>query len=461
MKDNNKIVMLSRSLLTPHPDNPRKDLGDLTELRESIREHGIMQNLTVVPETEEQGDGYRILIGHRRFAASEGVLDELPCVVAKGLTDREQVGIMLCENMQRSDLTYLEQAHGFQMMMDLGDTIETISEKTGFSKATVKHRLAINELDPEKLKETNEIFQLTISDYIALEKVDDVEERNEILDFAENSQDLKARVEQYLQEKKEAEDFAYFKKFFDEAGWVDETEKDMWFYYKDGFHDLGIKLSNYSIDEGRIPEDKLKKLIADIKGDVHYSFCYHIIHVRKYKKSSSKINEEDQRKALEARNRKNRRALREIRSQICDAYMDFILNSEIKFGNSAKELSTLYCLLDVCRMDEVSVQLYELNENFYSINDKVSLKGYNKMTKDHPFKDFVNWSPLFQLLANIWFKLAGNYEDFMDSYWRVNEHILEGHQAFMNVLKDMGFQIKEEWKPVLDGTSELYMKEDK
>lgn len=460
MKDNNKIVMIPRSLLHPHPDNPRKDLGDLKELADSIAEHGIMQNLTVVPD-EGDGDGYKILIGHRRFAASEGVLDELPCVVAKGLTDREQVGIMLCENMQRSDLTYLEQAHGFQMMMDLGDTIETISEKTGFSKATVKHRLAINELDPEKLKETNEIFQLTISDYIALEKIDDVEERNEILDFADNSQDLKARVEQYLQKKKEAEDFAYFKKFFDEAGWVDETEKDNWFYYRDGFHNFDNKLANYDITDGRIPEDKLKKLIAEIKGDIHYGLCYHTIHVRKYKKSSNKSNEEDQRKVLEARNRKNRRALREIRSQICDAYMDFILNSEIKFGNSAKELSTLYCLLDVCRMDEVSVQLYELNENFYSINDKVSLKGYNKMTKDHPFKDFVNWSPLFQLLANIWFKLAGNYEDFMDSYWRVNEHILEGHQAFMNVLKDMGFQIKEEWKPVLDGTSDLYKKEDK
>ena len=460
MKENTKIVMLPRSILNPHPDNPRKDLGDLTELRESIREHGIMQNLTVVPETEEQGDGYRILIGHRRFAASEGIVDELPCVVAKGLTDREQVGIMLCENMQRADLTYLEQAHGFQMMMDLGDTVETISEKTGFSKATVKHRLAINELDPEKLKETNEVFQLTISDYIALEKIDDVKERNEILDLADNSLDLKSRVDDYLQNKKEAEDFAYFKKFFDEAGWVDETEKDMWFYYKDGFHNFNNKLANYDITQGRIPEDKLKKLIADIKGDVHFGLCYHTIHVRKYKKSSDKSNEEDQRKALEARNRKNRRALREIRSQICDAYMDFILNSDIEFKDPAKELSTLYCLLDVCRMDEVDVQLYELNENFYSINDKLSLKGYNKMKEDHPFKDFVNWTPLFQLLANIWFKLADNYADFMDSYWRVHEHILEGHQAFMNVLKDMGFQIKDEWKPVLDGTSDLYKKED-
>lgn len=77
MKDNNKIVMIPRAQLHPHPDNPRKDLGDLKELADSIAEHGIMQNLTVVPEGDGLVDSgeYKILIGHRRFAASEGVLD--------------------------------------------------------------------------------------------------------------------------------------------------------------------------------------------------------------------------------------------------------------------------------------------------------------------------------------------------------------------------------------------------
>lgn len=148
---NSTIVMLRRSQLHPHPDNPRKDLGDLEELKESIREHGIMQNLTVVPVDDNLED-FRILIGHRRFAASEGVLSELPCVIAEGLSDREQVGIMLCENMQRSDLTFMEQAHGFQMMMDLGETVETISEKTGFSESTVKHRLEIAKLNAVLLR---------------------------------------------------------------------------------------------------------------------------------------------------------------------------------------------------------------------------------------------------------------------------------------------------------------------
>lgn len=47
---NNNVVMIKREFLHPHPDNPRKDLGDLSELRESIKEHGVMQNLTVTHE---------------------------------------------------------------------------------------------------------------------------------------------------------------------------------------------------------------------------------------------------------------------------------------------------------------------------------------------------------------------------------------------------------------------------
>ena len=76
------LVYLKRSQLEPHPDNPRKDLGDLEELRASIRENGIMQNLTVIP-TDDNFEHFRILIGHRRFAASEGIEDELPCRIGQ------------------------------------------------------------------------------------------------------------------------------------------------------------------------------------------------------------------------------------------------------------------------------------------------------------------------------------------------------------------------------------------
>lgn len=463
MKDNNKIVMIPRSLLHAHPDNPRKDLGDLKELADSIAEHGIMQNLTVVPD-EGDGDGYKILIGHRRFAASEGVLDELPCVVAKGLTDREQVGIMLCENMQRSDLTYLEQAHGFQMMMDLGDTIETISEKTGFSKSTIKHRIAITELDQSALDEAKKWFQPTIADFIALEKVKDLELRNQILSDSMCSKDIQDGVDDYLEKTEVQEGFAYYKKYFDEAGWIEET-KDIWFYYRDGYKEVDNALSGLEIlHKTLLPEKSVKKLISEIKGEVHYSLNNYRIKVATYKEPKSKKGEEDRKKArkeAEKFKKKNKAALKEIRAQICDAYMDFIQNSKVELKDPNKELGYVYLLLDLCREFGMGVTLYMLTSEKvrYQLHDKVTLKGYDK---EEYFKDFESWTPLFQLLTNIWWSLSSSYNYFEDYDCRPKKEILEAHKSFCNILKDIdGFRIKEEWKPVLDGTSELYMKEDK
>lgn len=467
MTNNNKIVMIPRDQLHPHPDNPRKDLGDLKELADSIAEHGIMQNLTVVPE----GDGlidsgeYKILIGHRRFAASEGVLDELPCVIAEGLTDREQVGIMLCENMQRSDLTYLEQAHGFQMMLDLGDTIETIAEKTGFSKATIKHRLAINELNPEALTSAKEFFQPTINDFIALEKVKDIDRRNEILSDAMCSKDIQDDVKEYLDDMKEQENFSYYKKIFEEGGWIDETEKDQWFYYNDGFKPVDGALNRFDVMGTLLPEATVKKLMSEIKGEVHFSLCYHAIMVKTYKEPKAKKSEEEaekKRKAAEALKKKNSAVLKEIRAQICDAIMDYIQTSELIFGSAAKELTSFYCLLDIARSTNATLYNLTAEKVKYQYNDKVSLKEYNTSNLKNYFKDYENWTPFFQLLANVWWSLASSYERFENNDGTPKKEILSAVETLCKLLCDLGeFRIEEEWKPVLDGTSELYVKEGK
>ena len=95
---NKDLVYLSIDKLIPHPKNPRKNLGDLTELSESIKVKGVMQNLTVVPGID---DTYNIIIGHRRHAASKlAGLTELPCVI-ECMSEAEQVATMLLENIQR------------------------------------------------------------------------------------------------------------------------------------------------------------------------------------------------------------------------------------------------------------------------------------------------------------------------------------------------------------------------
>lgn len=155
----NEIINISAENIYQHPDNPRKDLGDLEELSDSIKKKGIMQNLTVMighwdDKGKWQQDGCTLLIGHRRFAAGKmAAVSVFPCRVIEKIDYKDQIGIMMEENMQRKDLTIWEEANGFQMMLDLGDTEDQIAEKTGFSKSTIKHRLNIAKLDQDILKE--------------------------------------------------------------------------------------------------------------------------------------------------------------------------------------------------------------------------------------------------------------------------------------------------------------------
>ena len=179
----NRIEMIPVTQLLHHPDNPRLDLGDLTELAESIKANGVMQNLTVV----QVDDGvYNVVIGNRRMEAAKlAGLTEVPCVVSE-MDYKTQVATMLMENMQRQDLTLYEQAQGFQMMMDLGFSAKEIAEKTGFGETTIRRRLKMAELNKDTLKDVlegkyNDVQQIRMGDFDLLAQVEDVEERNRLL----------------------------------------------------------------------------------------------------------------------------------------------------------------------------------------------------------------------------------------------------------------------------------------
>lgn len=228
--DAGALVLLPVDKLLPHPDNPRKYLGDLQELADSIKANGVLQNLTVVSleseaaewsalskqyqehPTEEvcnlmnritanqpkDSEGlFRVVIGHRRLAAAKlAGLTEVPCVISD-MDYREQVRTMLMENIQRSDLTVYEQAQGFQMMLDMGGTVASVAKDTGFSTTTVRHRVKLLELDKNKFKKS-EARGASITDYIELEKVDDPEEKNKLLD-AIGTADFRSKLNRALE----------------------------------------------------------------------------------------------------------------------------------------------------------------------------------------------------------------------------------------------------------------------
>lgn len=238
------IVMIRTELLMHHPENPRKTIGDITELAESMKKNGVMQNLTVIPAVPKGQDynpqvpveafekdpnnehhRYFVLIGNRRMEGAKNAgVEMVPCRIVTNMPLRQQLGIMLEENMQRSDLTIYEQAQGFQMMLDLGETEETIAAKTGFGKTTIRHRLNIAKLDKRtlKAKEKEDGFQMQIKDLIELEKVKNIKTRNKILKEATSSKDLVRRVLQEAQQEKRMEHAKTIKVLLDKRGIKEE-----------------------------------------------------------------------------------------------------------------------------------------------------------------------------------------------------------------------------------------------
>lgn len=158
------IIDINVKSLIPNPNNPRRDVGDVTELADSIKEQGLQQALVVTPDHEEHGERlFRVVIGHRRLAACKlAGLESVPCVVREldAKTERE---LMLVENCQRSDLTPLEEADGYQGLLDLGAGVGELAAKTGRSESFVRGRLRIARI-PADVRSGSEAFaQLSLS----------------------------------------------------------------------------------------------------------------------------------------------------------------------------------------------------------------------------------------------------------------------------------------------------------
>ena len=442
------VVMLKRSQLHPHPDNPRKDLGDLEELRASIKEHGVMQNLTVVPE-DDNYENFRILIGHRRFAASEGILFELPCVIAEGLSDREQVGIMLCENMQRSDLTFLEQAHGFQMMLDLGETIETISEKTGFSEATVKHRLEIAKLKKKSIDTAMESFQPTISDYIELEKVKDIKERSKILEESESSSDLRYSVEAYVNEQARKKNAKKYLELVNSLGWKESKE----YFYSYGPDPKWEEIKELSkIDlEKEYDDSAIQAFAQKNTKPIFYRFDGYYISFA-YKNAQKKVEKKKtKQELLEEARKKNTAILNDTRTVICDRYYEFI--NEIDDVKEFKELSDKQRIKFMGRLFDVLVDLESYLSTFehtYNIRSKNDLKDLKKDYEGMP-------DALQRLMIHVWAALASSHSNnFVEWNFTKNMKVLKGHQQLYSTLYFFGFRLNDEYKAIIEGKSDLY-----
>lgn len=156
---NEGVVVVKLSEVEPNREQPRKQFKEekLAQLADSIRKHGIIQPLVV----QKQERGYTIIAGERRWrAARMAGLREIP-VVIKNFTSKEVLEISLIENLQREDLNPVEEALGYQrLIQEFSMTQEQVAERVGKNRSTITNSLRLLQLDAD-------ILQMLIDDEIS------------------------------------------------------------------------------------------------------------------------------------------------------------------------------------------------------------------------------------------------------------------------------------------------------
>ena len=424
------IQEIKISLLGQHPLNPRKEYKDIDELAQSIREKGILQNLLVVPDDAQEGH-YLVIGGNRRLlAARKAGIESAPCVIRTDLTDKDIAQIMLTENMQRKDLTPVEEAYGMQMcIQDYGIKVEELAEKTGLSRSTIQHRLNIAKLDKEILKEAD-TAQITMKDYIELEKIKSIEGRNEAAKFL-GKPGFTQKVNDMVWEES-IED------------WKEKTEKIL-----DGFAAKVSKLP----ENTRFVTSYYFKRSADSgtpeeQAEGEYYYIVHYSSIALYKALTEDEIKDEYEDDEEDEDEEEHKKREEERSAIFEKYyhrrLDFIKSRE---GELAEDDLT-YHLLKAMLNDP---PCWKANGEAWKEIHGEDLSVKRDILAPNPSVNQVN------ITDYLYCRLESGIESLDLTRW--NGEYEEDHpkaNALYSLLDDMGYVTDETEDAMLDGTWELY-----
>ena len=459
----NEITMIPVGLLEHHPENPRKDLGDLTELTASIKKNGIMQNLTVIadPETSK----YLVVIGNRRLEAAKAAgLIQLPCVV-KDLDHKEQIATMLEENMQRQDLTVYEQAQGFQMMMDLGYTAKEIGEKTGFSEKTVKDRIKFTKFNQKNFEKAVQ-QGATLMDMIEISKLESKSDQNEVMKEA-GTNNFRQALNRKLGDQEFRKNSERLIKIANEEG-LELIPEGV--YVWNNYDSQGTPTGTY---EG---EDKIRKAIKKVvKGNKDTKLFYQIgrnwndnearLQVYKQKGTEAKtLTEEEQQQ--KDRDRVRQKRVRTVKKLWAEAYRlrtDFIRNYTVTNGFGMTTIAKLIVKYSLRQNNSWNHQLPEYHhwrEKY--IKECLDIKQEEYEEKKSIY-ELIEERGIPQIRATIAWMMGGGVFDSDSSEYGLfnydgryfedtNGQIKERYEF----LQEIGYQMSDMEKQLLDGTHECY-----
>ncbi len=200
-----EVVYLDVNKIIPNPNQPRKVFVDnnITELANSIKEHGVLQPISV---RYERGT-YELIAGERRLkACKKAGLSYIPSLIVN-ITDKQSAILAMIENIQRENLNYLEEAEGINMLLlEYKMTQDELAEKLGKTQSTIANKLRILKL-PKEVKYSLLENGLTERHARALLKLKSTEDMLEVLKKIVE-QDLNVRkteklIEKYLEKKEE------------------------------------------------------------------------------------------------------------------------------------------------------------------------------------------------------------------------------------------------------------------
>lgn len=448
-----EIVMISVDQIYPHPDNPRKDIGDVTELAASIKAKGVLQNLTVVPNMvtgEITGDtwqcGYRVIIGHRRLAAAKlAGLATVPCVIAD-LSPREQFDTMMIENVQRADLTIYEQAQGFQMMLDMGGTVDSVAEQTGFSQSTVRNRLKLMKLDQDKFKQSME-REATLADYMELAKIEDEKARNKVLEAIGTANFRNELSSALAREEIRRKIFGWVELVAPFAERIEKQDTSTMEFVK--------CLNRFHKEDGwERPQDT-----NDVKYFYRIEKDYGVYLYRERTKSNDP-DEERRKREREAEQAEFDRKKAEF-EEITDRHYNLRTNFLMEFGSSKKKAANIeiFALQTIVRVTSG----WGFTTDWQLIADMLDIRMDDEQKKVDPeeYAAVIKEFPEYALLVTAYATLSKEGDKYWDWNYNGSARCFEHKEndkldLIYQLLSQLGYEMSDEEKEMQDGTHELF-----
>lgn len=443
--------------LHPNPNNPRRQVGDVADLEASIRVQGIKQSLLVTPTGETDIDGhaqYRVVIGHRRLAAAKQAgLASVPAIIER-MDARREREVMLVENSQRSDLTPIEEADGYQGLLDLGVGVKEMAEKTGRSDRFVRRRLRIARIPQETRDMAADFSQMSLDQ---LDRLAEFESDPDMQRELARADDFDWTYQRLSQERRKAAWHDKAQKALAKAGIKVESfpdGKNFWNWHPHGckaahsFSDINTDFWTSFTRESDWPEARVYSY--------EYWFCtYTPIPADELEKDKAKTDKDN---AIKARGRELNRQAREFEA-IAKANRTAWLKDNLR-TLTHEHAETGICRLALadtvgwrsvfpyrsCKGEDVireliafgwSLPITEHDDEHWSLECKENLDSIRMVLKDRPLR-------ILDVLAARWESNIGW------NYWR-QRHGVDDMGIWYDVLERIGYKVSEDERKALKG----------